>query len=81
MSRIVENYEIQHALGEGAMGTVYFAIDIRLHREVALKCLRPEMASNPGVMARFRKELIHIQIRIQSENDFRATRELPILSP
>ncbi len=56
MSRIVKNYEIRHVLGEGGMGTVFYAIDVQLRREVALKCLRPEVASNPGVMDRFRNE-------------------------
>ena len=56
MSWIVKNYEIHQRLGEGGMGTVYYAVDTQLHREVALKCLRSEVANNPGVMDRFRKE-------------------------
>jgi serine/threonine protein kinase len=56
MSQIIKNYEIRHRLGEGGMGTVYYAVDRELHREVALKCLRPEVANNPTVMNRFRKE-------------------------
>lgn len=56
MKRIVKNYEIQHPLGEGGMGTVFYAVEVTLRREVALKCLRPEIANNPGVMDRFRNE-------------------------
>jgi len=35
MNSIIKNYEIHHRLGEGGMGTVYYAVDIQLHREVA----------------------------------------------
>jgi serine/threonine protein kinase len=56
MSWNVKNYQIHHTLGKGGMGTVYYAVDAQLHREVALKCLRPEVANNPGVLERFRKE-------------------------
>jgi serine/threonine-protein kinase len=56
MRRIVKNYEILRPLGEGGMGAVYYAIETQLRREVALKCLRPEIASNPGVLDRFRNE-------------------------
>src|ERR1035441_401886 len=56
MSRIVKNYEIHHVLGEGGMGTVFYAVEVQLRREVALKCLRHEVASKPGVAERFRNE-------------------------
>ena len=68
MSRIVKNYEVhQPPLGEGAMGTVYYAVDTELHREVALKCVRPEVAKNPGVMERFRGEA-QAQARLNHPN-------------
>ena len=56
MSRIVKNYEIHHVLGEGGMGTVFYAVEVQLRREVALKCLRHDVASKPGVADRFRNE-------------------------
>ncbi len=58
MSRI-GRYEVHQPpieLGVGGMGTVFYGVDPALNREVALKCLRPEVANNPGVIERFRKE-------------------------
>src|SRR5262249_36990587 len=51
-------YEIVKLLGEGGMGAVYRAHDRELEREVALKVIRPELASNAQVLKRFKQELI-----------------------
>lgn len=51
-------YEILHLLGEGGMGAVYKARDRELDRSVALKLIRPELASNPSILARFKQELL-----------------------
>jgi serine/threonine protein kinase/tetratricopeptide (TPR) repeat protein len=51
-------YEILQLLGEGGMGAVYKAQDRELDRPVALKLIRPEMASNPSILARFKQELL-----------------------
>jgi len=51
-------YEILHLLGEGGMGAVYKARDRELDRPVALKLIRPELASNPSMLARFKQELL-----------------------
>jgi serine/threonine protein kinase/tetratricopeptide (TPR) repeat protein len=45
-------------LGEGGMGAVYKARDIELDRVIALKVIRPELASNPEILQRFKQELI-----------------------
>src|SRR5262249_52670205 len=49
-------YEIRSKIGEGGMGEVYLAEDASLHRPVALKILRAEIASNRDRMRRFAQE-------------------------
>jgi eukaryotic-like serine/threonine-protein kinase len=51
-------YEILQLLGEGGMGAVYKARDRELDRAVALKLIRPQLASNPSMLARFKQELL-----------------------
>jgi serine/threonine protein kinase len=51
-------YEILALLGEGGMGAVYKALDREVERTVALKLIRPELASNPQILARFKQELL-----------------------
>ena len=51
-------YEIIQMLGHGGMGAVYKARDCELDRVVALKVIRPELAMNPEILARFKQELI-----------------------
>jgi tetratricopeptide (TPR) repeat protein/predicted Ser/Thr protein kinase len=51
-------YEILEVLGEGGMGTVYKAKDRELERLVALKVIRPELASNPDILQRFKQEIL-----------------------
>jgi eukaryotic-like serine/threonine-protein kinase len=49
-------YEIVSRLGAGAMGEVFRARDARLGREVAIKILPAEFASNPDRRRRFEQE-------------------------
>jgi len=55
---LAERYEILELLGQGGMGAVYKAHDIELERLVALKLIRPDLASNPEILRRFKQELI-----------------------
>ena len=49
-------YEIERLLGEGGMGVVYKARDVRLKREVAIKVLPQEFAADAGRLRRFEQE-------------------------
>lgn len=49
-------YEIEALVGAGGMGEVYKARDTRLDRNVAIKILAPEIASDPSFKARFERE-------------------------
>src|SRR2546425_4203842 len=53
-----ERYEILQLLGQGGMGAVYKARDIELERTVAVKVIRPDLASHPEILRRFKQELI-----------------------
>jgi len=55
---IGNRYRLVQILGEGGMGAVYKARDIELDRVIALKVIRPELASNPEILQRFKQELI-----------------------
>src|ERR1700687_1268837 len=51
-------HEILQTIGEGGMGAVYKAEDRELGRTVALKVIRPELASNPEILQRFKQEIL-----------------------
>lgn len=56
IGKVVGTYKIIDKIGEGGMGSVYKGIDEMLEREVAIKVLRPELASQEHVVERFRTE-------------------------
>jgi eukaryotic-like serine/threonine-protein kinase len=49
-------FQVVRELGKGAMGVVFLARDIALHRLVAIKVLRHEMTGSPDHHERFRRE-------------------------
>ena len=51
-------YEILGVLGQGGMGAVYKARDRELDRLIALKVIRPELATDQAILQRFKQELI-----------------------
>jgi len=51
-----DRYTIEGELGRGGMATVYVAADVKHHRQVAIKVLRPELAAQLG-SGRFLREV------------------------
>ncbi len=57
VGRLVDGrYRILSHLADGGMASVYVAMDARLHREVALKIMRPDLAHDASFVERFRSE-------------------------
>lgn len=50
------HYRVERELGAGGMATVYLAFDLKHHRQVAVKVLRPELAAALGA-DRFTQEI------------------------
>lgn len=53
-----KRYRIIEEVGSGGMGRVYKAEDKELGTTVALKMIRPELAADPDIIDRFKKEII-----------------------
>jgi serine/threonine-protein kinase len=53
---LADRYTIERELGSGGMATVYLAEDLKHHRKVAIKVLRPELAASIGA-GRFLREI------------------------
>jgi len=54
---VIENrYQLVSFLGEGGMAWVYRGTHADLGASVAIKLLKPEIAENPGLLVRFKKE-------------------------
>ncbi len=56
-STFAGRYQIIEELGKGGMGSVYKVLDTELGEKVALKLLKPEIASDELMIERFRNEL------------------------
>jgi Tol biopolymer transport system component/tRNA A-37 threonylcarbamoyl transferase component Bud32 len=53
---LADRYRLERELGQGGMATVYLAEDLRHHRKVAIKVLKPELAAVLGA-ERFVQEI------------------------
>jgi serine/threonine protein kinase len=51
-----DKYRIVRILGEGAMGAVYEAENLRIRRRVAIKILHPQIAQKADTLRRFERE-------------------------
>lgn len=49
-------YRVDAVIGQGGMGAVFRAWDVRLERPVAIKVVRADLLSDPDSRARFRRE-------------------------
>jgi eukaryotic-like serine/threonine-protein kinase len=55
---IGDRYRLGPVIGRGGMATIHQATDLRLDRDVAVKLLRPEIARDADLSARFRREAL-----------------------
>jgi tetratricopeptide (TPR) repeat protein len=55
---LADRFRIVRFLAHGGMGEVYEAEDLEVRAAVALKTVRPEVAAEPQVIERFRRELL-----------------------
>jgi serine/threonine protein kinase len=69
-TEIGHRYRVVKLLGRGGMGAVYRCRDEELQRDVALKIIRPEIAADPEVLDRFRRE-IQLSSRVTHKNVLR----------
>lgn len=56
VGHLIDNFKIVSILGEGGMGKVYKAFDIKLERYVAIKVLNAQSLSQPQFVERFKRE-------------------------
>ena len=56
IGRSIGNYKIVRVIGEGGMGTVYLAEHPMIGKRVAVKMLRPDLGTDPGLVSRFFQE-------------------------
>ena len=53
---VAQRYRIELKIASGGFGAIYRALDLREDRDVALKVIHPRLATDPAVVARFRRE-------------------------
>ncbi len=56
-ARQLGQYRLKQLIGSGGMGDVYLAEHLLMKRPCAIKVIRPEMAGDPKVLARFEREV------------------------
>src|SRR5256885_59809 len=51
-----DSYRLTRLIGQGGMGAVYEAVQLRLNKRVAVKLMAPDLSANEEALARFRRE-------------------------
>ncbi len=69
---VLGNYDIQDAIGEGGMGTVFRALHRSMQRPVAVKILPPHLMQDEQAVARFHREM-QVVGQLDHPNIVRAT--------
>lgn len=62
-----QRYRLESVIGSGGMGIVYRAMDMELHRPVAVKILAAHLTSTPQFIKRFQNEIAHA-VRLDHPN-------------
>ena len=57
---LAQRYRLDRRLAQGGMAEVWLGTDLSLSRQVAIKLLKPNLASDPIVAERFRREAIAV---------------------
>jgi eukaryotic-like serine/threonine-protein kinase len=57
---LAQRYRLERRLAQGGMAEVWLATDLSLSRQVAVKLLKPNLAADPVVAERFRREAIAV---------------------
>jgi len=57
---LAQRYRLERRLAQGGMAEVWLGTDLSLSRHVAIKLLKPNLASDPVVAERFRREAIAV---------------------
>ena len=57
---LAQRYRLERRLAQGGMAEVWLRTDLSLSRQVAVKLLKPNLASDPVVAERFRREAISV---------------------
>ncbi len=52
----ISGYRVERKLGQGGMGAVYLAEQLKLKRKAAIKVLPPELSMHPPLIERFERE-------------------------
>jgi serine/threonine protein kinase len=54
---LADRYRLLRFIGRGGMGQVYEAEDLELHKRVAVKAINDELAANPEMISRLKREV------------------------